>query len=64
LTSLDSTLCAPHSRQNWRETSYSDVTARIETFGCRRAMRAAVVPLDVNATMAEASIFFFAKNIG
>src|SRR6185437_943967 len=52
--SSDSTLWAPHNRQSSRETLWSGVTARIGTFGRRRAIRTAVVPLEVKATTAAA----------
>src|SRR3954452_19783160 len=43
----------PHNRQSRRrDTAWSGVIARISTDGRLRAMRAAVVPLDVNAAIA------------
>src|SRR5215212_5404475 len=56
LTLSERTLCAPQRRESWRETRSSGVTARIGTSGRLRAIRAAVVPLEVNATIAAALV--------
>ena len=53
-TSSDIMPCEPQSRQSRRATLRFGVIASVGRVGRFRAMRAAVVPLDVYATMAAA----------